>query len=184
MGDAPHTHVIETERAGKLNVYVQGDLEHARLGPKGSAAVFLTVHDIGKNHKSWLNFVFHPAMNNVRERACFIHVDLLGQENDAPDVDGAKFPSMQVSNFPPGDFCTGMTFSVLGSLGLRNPIWDLVFFLKKKIYSSRRKVSSLYFSFDFICSHFFVLLSGIFTLSCLLIYPRHCLLGTFVHHVD
>lgn len=81
-----HHHVIETERCGKLNVYVQGDIDLARKGDKGGVPVFLTVHDIGKNHNSWLNFVFHPSMNNVRERAVFIHVDLLGQENEAEDL--------------------------------------------------------------------------------------------------
>lgn len=92
-----HEHVIETERMGKINVYVQGDIEHARRGEKGSQPVFLTVHDIAKNHTSWLNFVYHPSMNNVRERAVFIHVDLLGQENDAPDLDDhTKYPTMQI----------------------------------------------------------------------------------------
>jgi len=92
-----HEHVIETERAGKLNVYVQGSLEQARHD--ASHAVFLTVHDIGKNHHSWLNFIYHPSMNNIRERAVFIHVDVLGQEDDAPDLtDPTKFPSMQVGS--------------------------------------------------------------------------------------
>ncbi len=92
-----HEHVIETERMGKINVYVQGDIEQARRGEKGSQPVFLTVHDIAKNHHSWLNFVYHPSMNNVRERAVFIHVDLLGQENDAADLaDASKYPTMQV----------------------------------------------------------------------------------------
>lgn len=91
-----HNHVIETERCGPLNVYVQGDIEQARKGDKGSYPVFLTVHDLGKNHHSWLNFVFHPSMNNVRERSVFIHVDLLGQENDAEDLPADKaYPSMQ-----------------------------------------------------------------------------------------
>ena len=48
-----HSHVIETERCGKINVYVQGDLENARKGEKGEKPIFLTVHDIGKNHHSW-----------------------------------------------------------------------------------------------------------------------------------
>lgn len=88
-----HTHVIETERCGALNVYVQGDIEQARKGEKGSHPVFLTVHDIGKNHNSWLNFVYHPSMSNVRDRAVFIHVDLSGQEDDAKDI--KSFPSVQ-----------------------------------------------------------------------------------------
>ena len=38
-----HPHVIETERIGSLNVYVQGEIEHAR---KGERPVFLTVRTI------------------------------------------------------------------------------------------------------------------------------------------
>ena len=91
--DIAHLHVVETERIGKLNVYVQGDLDHAH---KGEKPVFFTVHDIGKNHNEWVNFVLHPAMNNVRERSVFIHVDLLGQEDDAEDMsDAVKFPCLQ-----------------------------------------------------------------------------------------
>eukprot|EP00095_Tigriopus_kingsejongensis_P006060 maker-scaffold1738_size29542-snap-gene-0.8 protein:Tk06060 transcript:maker-scaffold1738_size29542-snap-gene-0.8-mRNA-1 annotation:"conserved hypothetical protein" len=96
MADALHTHVIETERCGSINVYVQGDIEHARKGDKDGKPVFLTVHDIGKNHNSWLNFIYHPSMANIRERAVFVHVDLLGQEDDAEDLeDPLKFPTMQ-----------------------------------------------------------------------------------------
>ncbi|TRY74978.1 hypothetical protein TCAL_12133 [Tigriopus californicus] len=96
MGDTLHTHVIETERCGSLNVYVQGDIEQARKGDKDGKPVFLTVHDIGKNHNSWLNFVYHPSMANIRERAVFVHVDLLGQEDDSEDLpDPHKFPTMQ-----------------------------------------------------------------------------------------
>ncbi len=88
-----HPHVIETERIGKLNVYVQGDIELAR---KGERPVFMTVHDIGKNHVNWLNFVHHPSMVHVHERAVFIHVDMLGQEDDAEDLPSdTKWPTMQ-----------------------------------------------------------------------------------------
>ena len=91
-----HTHVIETERCGSVNVYVQGDIELARKGDKDGKPAFLTVHDIGKNHNAWLNFVYHPSMANIRERAVFIHVDLLGQEDEAADLeDPSKFPSLQ-----------------------------------------------------------------------------------------
>lgn len=91
-----HTHVIETERCGAVNVYVQGDIEAARKGDKESRPVFLTVHDIAKNHNSWVNFVYHPSMANVRERATFVHVDIFGQEDDAEDfTDATKFPSLE-----------------------------------------------------------------------------------------
>ena len=56
----------------------------------------MTVHDIGKNHTNWLNFVHHPSMVHVKERAIFIHVDLLGQEDEAEDLAAdCKYPTMQ-----------------------------------------------------------------------------------------
>jgi hypothetical protein len=85
-----HLHVIQTERIGALNTYVQGDIEAARRSDKGGPPVFLTVHDATKNHNAWLNFVYHPSMANVRERAVFIHVDLLGQEDEAEDIKDPK----------------------------------------------------------------------------------------------
>jgi len=94
--DAPATssisrHVIPTERAGAKNVWVQGDLS---LAQKGDGQVcFMTVHDVGVNHTSWLDFVNHPSMRTIRERAVFLHVDLLGQEDGADDVDQA-YPTM------------------------------------------------------------------------------------------
>lgn len=40
MGDNTlHCHVIETERCGSVNVYVQGDIEQARKGDKGGHPV-------------------------------------------------------------------------------------------------------------------------------------------------
>lgn len=94
-----HSHVVETERCGKLKVWVQGDIELARKNDKeGGKPVFMTVHDIGKNHNSWLNFVYHPSMMNVRDRSVFIHVDLLGQEDDAEDLTAEqkeKYANMQ-----------------------------------------------------------------------------------------
>jgi len=84
-------HVIPTERAGAKNVWVQGDLS---LAQKGDGQVcFMTVHDVGVNHTSWLDFVNHPSMRTIRERAVFLHVDLLGQEDGADDVDQA-YPTM------------------------------------------------------------------------------------------
>ena len=58
--------------------------------------MFMTVHDIGKNHSNWLNFAHHPSMVHIKERAVFIHVDLLGQEDEAEDLAAdCKWPTMQ-----------------------------------------------------------------------------------------
>ena len=43
-----------------------------------------------------LNFTHHPSMVHVKERAVFIHVDLLGQEDEAEDLAAdCKWPTMQ-----------------------------------------------------------------------------------------
>ena len=72
-------HVIPTERAGAKSVWVQGDLS---LAQKADGQVcFMTVHDVGVNHHSWLDFINHPSMRPIRERAVFVHVDLLGKSS-------------------------------------------------------------------------------------------------------
>jgi len=85
-------HVIPTERAGAKSVWVQGDLS---LAQKADGQVcFMTVHDVGVNHHSWLDFINHPSMRPIRERAVFVHVDLLGQEDGAKDLEQA-YPTIQ-----------------------------------------------------------------------------------------
>ena len=92
-------HVIPTERAGALNVWVQGDLSLAQSKEsRDSYCTFLTVHDVGVNHNSWLRFMNSPSMAQIREKAVFLHVDLLGQEDQAEDLE-KDYPSMQVRIF-------------------------------------------------------------------------------------
>jgi len=89
---APITpHDIKTEKCGSLRVYVQGELDG-----KDGKVVFLTVHDLGTNHKSILKFINHPSMVNISSRSVFVHVVFPGQDSGAPDLeDGVKYPSMQ-----------------------------------------------------------------------------------------
>merc|ERR1712038_253988 len=88
-------HVIPTERVGALNVWVQGDLSLAqKQESRDSYCTFLTVHDVGVNHNAWLRFMNSPSMAQIREKAVFLHVDLLGQEDQAEDVT-KDYPSMQ-----------------------------------------------------------------------------------------
>merc|ERR1712214_5590 len=88
-------HVIPTERVGALNVWVQGDLSLAqKQESRDSYCTFLTVHDVGVNHNAWLRFINSPAMAQIREKAVFLHVDLMGQEDQAEDVT-KDYPSMQ-----------------------------------------------------------------------------------------
>jgi len=92
-----HHHVIPTERCGALNVYVQGDIELAhRKDDKDSVSVFLTVHNAGANHNEWLRFVNHPAMASIKDHSVFIHVDLLGQEENAETLGAdVQWPTIQ-----------------------------------------------------------------------------------------
>jgi len=76
---------------GKVQVFIQGD-----LAEKDKRAVFLTVHDIGSNHSSFQDFIEQPCMCEVKARSIFIHVDLPGQSDGAPDFpDEAQFPTVQ-----------------------------------------------------------------------------------------
>uniref|UniRef100_A0A914CCE8 Ndr n=1 Tax=Acrobeloides nanus TaxID=290746 RepID=A0A914CCE8_9BILA len=71
-----------------MNVYVQGNLEE-----RHGKTVILTVHDVGTNHKSFVRFVNHPSMTDVKQRAIFLHVCVPGQEDNAPDFVG-EYPTL------------------------------------------------------------------------------------------
>jgi len=70
------------------NVYIQGNMED-----RHGKTVILTVHDIGSNHKSFIRFVNHPSMSDVKQKAIFLHVCIPGQEDNAPDFTG-EFPTL------------------------------------------------------------------------------------------
>ncbi|XP_041975958.1 uncharacterized protein ZK1073.1 isoform X4 [Aricia agestis] len=92
-------YVVSTDRSGDIHVHVQeippssfeGD-----LSLQDKRCVFLTVHDLGTNHSSMVDFVNSPAMSEIRERSCFIHVDVPGHEENSPDLpESYPFPSLQ-----------------------------------------------------------------------------------------
>ncbi|KAM3961952.1 uncharacterized protein ZK1073.1 isoform 2-T4 [Aphomia sociella] len=84
-------YVVSTDRSGDIHVHVQGDLSQ-----QDKRCVFLTVHDLGTNHTSMVDFVTCPAMSEIKERSCFIHVDVPGHEENSPDLpDSYQFPSLQ-----------------------------------------------------------------------------------------
>ncbi|XP_053602153.1 uncharacterized protein ZK1073.1 isoform X12 [Plodia interpunctella] len=84
-------YVVSTDRSGDIHVHVQGDLSQ-----QDKRCVFLTVHDLGTNHSSLVDFVLSPAMSEIKERSCFIHVDVPGHEENSPDLpDSYQFPSLQ-----------------------------------------------------------------------------------------
>lgn len=78
-------------KVGKLNCDILGDLAAANT-------VILTVHDLGCNSTSWEHFVNHPSMAEVTKRAVWVHINLPGHEDSAPDlpkgiIDTNRFPS-------------------------------------------------------------------------------------------
>ena len=72
-------HVVTLENCGPVSVFLQvfstvialvptsdllqGDLERQRDG-----AVFLTVHDVGATYLSWVDWVRHPSMEEIKKR--------------------------------------------------------------------------------------------------------------------
>lgn len=81
---------IET-KYGTVTVHVQGDLEQVE-----NRSVFLTVHDIGSNARSFLEFTEHPIMSAIKSRSVFIHVDLMGQQDNQSDLpDDFEFPPIK-----------------------------------------------------------------------------------------
>ncbi|XP_071538717.1 uncharacterized protein ZK1073.1 isoform X3 [Panulirus ornatus] len=83
---------VETASGRNFTIYVQGDLTKT-----DTRAVFLTVHDMGCNHSSWVEFVEHAVMRETKERSVFIHVDIPGQEDGAKDLpNDYAFPTMQM----------------------------------------------------------------------------------------
>lgn len=71
-----------------LNVYVQGDLDD-----RHGKTVILTIHDVGTNYKSFVHFVNHPSMSDVKQKSIFLHVCVPGQEDNASDYSG-EFPTL------------------------------------------------------------------------------------------
>jgi len=81
---------IETQY-GVITAHIQGDIEQVE-----NRSVFLTVHDIGSNSKSFIDFTETPIMNAVRQRSLFIHLDLIGQQDNQSDLpDDFEFPPIR-----------------------------------------------------------------------------------------
>ncbi|XP_039956521.1 uncharacterized protein ZK1073.1 isoform X4 [Bactrocera tryoni] len=84
-------YLVNTDKSGELTVTVQGDLTQQE-----KRAVFITVHDLGCNHNSFQEFVSSPCMTEIKERSCFIHIDVPGHADNAEALpDSFQFPSLQ-----------------------------------------------------------------------------------------
>jgi protein NDRG1 len=67
-----------TAKCGVMNIYAQGKLEERQ-----GKTIFMTVHDMGTNHKSMINFVNESVMEEVRAKSIFLHICVPGQEEHA-----------------------------------------------------------------------------------------------------
>jgi len=91
QGDVIKRYVVNTDRSGEIHVTVQGDISQQE-----KRAVFLTVHDLGCNHSSFQEFVNSPCMTEIKERSCFIHVDVPGHADNAQTLpENFVFPSLK-----------------------------------------------------------------------------------------
>lgn len=82
---------IET-KFGVIMAHVQGDLEQVE-----NRAAFLTVHDIGSNSRSFIDFTENPIMQAIKMRSLFIHLDLMGQQDNQQDLpEEYEFPPIKV----------------------------------------------------------------------------------------
>ena len=96
---------------------LQGDLEEVHK-EKDNKCVFLTVHDVGSNHKEWEHLIGHESFEDIKKRAIFVHVDIAGQEDDAEDLPSDfQFPTMQnlgkyirITLFEKSNFCPKIQF--------------------------------------------------------------------------
>ncbi|KAL6723425.1 hypothetical protein Aduo_018435 [Ancylostoma duodenale] len=79
---------VQTHNCGVLHVYVQGNLEE-----RNGKTIILTCHDVGTNYKTFVRFVNHPSMADVKNKSIFLHVCVPGQEDNAADYIG-DFPTL------------------------------------------------------------------------------------------
>lgn len=80
---------IRVDGIGEMNVFVQGPVDAKRV-------YVVTVHDLGCSHKQMREFIDSEPMATLRARCTFIHIDVPGQEDGAPDLPtDYKFPTMR-----------------------------------------------------------------------------------------
>ncbi|KRZ96976.1 Uncharacterized protein T08_11255 [Trichinella sp. T8] len=61
-------------------------LELGNLDERQGKTIFITCHDIGANYKSLAQYVMNPCMTDVRNKSIFLHVCVVGQEDNAPNL--------------------------------------------------------------------------------------------------
>lgn len=78
---------VQTHNCGVLHVYIQGVMD------RNGKTIVLTCHDVGTNYKTFVRFVNHPSMADVKNKSIFLHVCVPGQEDNAADYIG-DFPTL------------------------------------------------------------------------------------------
>lgn len=88
---------VPTTETQTITCPVIGDVTVHVQGTRGSSeVVILTVHDLGCDYTMYLEFVEHPKLAPIRNRTVWVHVDVPGQGQDAPDLPADyQFPTMQ-----------------------------------------------------------------------------------------
>ncbi|XP_078660788.1 uncharacterized protein ZK1073.1-like isoform X2 [Branchiostoma floridae x Branchiostoma belcheri] len=76
--------IVKTDNFGDVTVYVSGDRK---------LRVFLTVHDIGQNHKSFHPFLLHEDMKAILSKFCIVQITVPGQEEGAETLPNDTIPS-------------------------------------------------------------------------------------------
>jgi len=71
------------------NVHVQNETQ-----PNTPRCFIVTVHDIGCDYVDIADFISHPSMATLRDRVIWLHVNLPGQQDNAPDLEIQKYPSL------------------------------------------------------------------------------------------
>uniref|UniRef100_A0A914X6G3 Uncharacterized protein n=1 Tax=Plectus sambesii TaxID=2011161 RepID=A0A914X6G3_9BILA len=81
---------VHTQYSKWLRVYIQGD-----LNDRAGKVVFVTVHDVGGNHRAFSPFVDSDEMATVRSKSIWIHVVLPGQDDDEDALpEEYQFPTL------------------------------------------------------------------------------------------
>jgi len=82
--------IIQVPHSQHLKVFIQGNLDD-----RGGKTVFLTVHDVGENGRSFMEFVDSTYMAEVKKKTVWLHVILPGQdEEDDPLPPSYHYPSL------------------------------------------------------------------------------------------
>ncbi|KAL7668795.1 hypothetical protein ACOME3_009481 [Neoechinorhynchus agilis] len=82
-------HVFSHKLGLKFTIFVQNEVQVQSRG-----CCIMTIHDVGTTHAEFHNFVNDSTTVHLRNRIVWLHVELPGQEDNAPDLNISKYPSL------------------------------------------------------------------------------------------